>query len=157
MRFVKEAAQKTENVILIALGCGIVLAVVLGIFFRYTPISGQTMWTQEIARYLFLWAVFWAATTVERDDEHFRFELLRNAMRGKRKLFLQVFTKLVLLIVVALLINSTIAHAVNSLGKTTYILQWPWVIRAVPLFVASLFIFVYTLIGFIRAFQRLVK
>ncbi len=151
----QEIALKTENTILLFLIFMIVVIVFFGVIVRYTPITGRTLWTTELARLFLLWASFWAAGSIERVGGHFRFDMVENLFSGKLGLFLQLFFKLVVLISVGILLWWTFDYFGTTMGVTTQILQWPWVIRVMPLIVGSLLLFAYMLANFIRIFRRL--
>lgn len=148
-------AAKTETVMLIFFVCMIVVIVFFGVLARYTPLTGQTMWTAELARLFLLWASFWAAGSIERVGGHFRVDLIDNLFGTKFQLYLQLFTRLVILICVGILIQSTIEHSVSAIGKTTNVLQWPWVVRDVPLLFGCLLLFMHSLTHLIQNFRRL--
>ncbi len=151
---VGEIAAKVERAILVIFVSMILLIVFLGVIVRYTPISGHTLWTAELARFFLLWASFWAAGAVERVGGHFRFDMFENLFRGKTLLFLQLFIKFVLLVSMGILIWWTIVYCGVARGLTTLNLQWPAVIRVIPLLLGSLLLFTHCLIGFIRNLLR---
>jgi TRAP-type C4-dicarboxylate transport system permease small subunit len=130
------------------------IIVFFGVIVRYTPITGQTLWTTEIARLLLLWSAFWAAGSVERFGYHFRVDLLDNILSGKPGLFLQLFIKLILLVSLGTLIWWTIPHIQSVLGIRLFSLKFPQVIRDVPLLLGGLLLFIHALTDFIRIFRK---
>ena len=157
---VGERASQVETSILSFLIAMIVVIVFFGVIARYAPIAGHTMWTAELARLFLLWSAFWAAGAMEMErfgahGAHFRVDLIDGVFSGKRQLFLQLFTELVILIGLAIMIKSAIEYSVGAMGTTTYVLQWPWVVRAVPLLFGCLLLFIHNLIRLIRNFRRL--
>ena len=151
----RETALKIENAILIFFITMIVVVVFFGVIVRYTPITAQTLWTEELARLFLLWTAFWAAGSIERVGGHFRSDLFENVFKGKPKLLLQFFIKLAVLIGVGILLWSSISFTRVTLGVITDQLQWPRIIAVVPLIAGSLLLFAYCLNGFIRIFRRL--
>ena len=139
--------------LLIFLAYVLVLFVFLAIVIRYTPFTG--LWTNELARLFLLWAAFTAAGRLEKVNGHFRFEMFEHSLSGKRRLFLELFNKLVVVISMGFVVWWAIVYAGSSIGQSTYLLQWPWIIRAIPLLFGSLLLFVYSLVGFIQKLQRL--
>lgn len=150
-----EIAYKVEREVLIVFVSMIVVIVFFGVIVRYTPITGQTIWTAELGRLFLLWAAFWAAGSIERVNGHFRFEMVEALLSGKPRFFLQLFIKLVLLISMGILIWWTIIYSGEARGVTTRILQWPEIIRRLSLLLGSLLLFAHCLTGFIRSFRRL--
>ena len=152
-----EIASRAERVLLIGCLCMIVAIVFFGIIARYTPISGHTLWTAELARLFLLWAAFWSAGAIERAGGHFRLELIDSVLPAKALSFLQVFIKLLLLIALGILIFWTFDYYGGVTGSRTLILQWPETVRVVPLLLGSMLLFTHCLIGFIQNLRRWCK
>ncbi len=155
LKRVGERATKAEREILIFLVTMMVVIVSFGIVVRWTPITGHTLWTVELSRLFLLFAAFWAAGSVERVDGHFKFVALDRLFKGKCRLFVQLFTQLVLLITIGIVIWWTIAYSVATWGIGTRVLHWPLVTRALPLLLGCLLIVAYCLTAFIRNLRRL--
>lgn len=154
---VGEIAAKAEREVLIVLISIIVLIVFFGVVVRYTPITGQTLWTAELARLFLLYAAFWSAGSIEKVNGHFKFEIVEGLFKGKSVLFLQLFIKLLLLISMGILICWTIIYCEVIRGVQTIVLQWPEIIRPLPLLFGSLLLFTHCLTGFVQNFRRLQK
>ncbi|WLR61826.1 TRAP transporter small permease [Guptibacillus hwajinpoensis] len=56
------------------------------------------MWTEEVATYSFIWAVFMGASVMLNRREHFKFDLLLNKLTGKSKNSLYLINDLILLV-----------------------------------------------------------
>ncbi len=65
------------------------LAIILQIFARYTKFTA--VWTGEVSTYSFIWAVMMGAGAMMHEKKHFAFELLINKLKGKNKLYLEMF------------------------------------------------------------------
>lgn len=70
--------------------------IVLQMFVRYIGVS--LIWTEEVATYSFIWAVFMGASVMIHRRGHFRFSLLYEKLSGKSKIFLEVFIDFILVI-----------------------------------------------------------
>ncbi len=149
-----EIASKAERVLLVGCLCMIVAIVFFGIIARYTPISGQTLWTAELARLFLLWAAFWAAGAIEKVDGHFRVDLVDSVLRGNALFFLQLFIKLLLLVSLGILIWWTVIYWGGVAESRTLILQWSEGVRVAPLLFGSLLLFTHCLTGFIQNLLR---
>ncbi len=147
--------RKAENIILISFIFGMIVVVFLGVIVRYTPITGQTIWTAELARLFLLWSAFWAAGSVERFGGHFRLDMFEGLFSGKPQLFLQLFTKLVVVISMGMIIWGAITYIEDGIGMITYHLRWPQMVKRIPLLGGTLLLFTYMLTNFIRIFRRL--
>lgn len=153
---VKEA-RKAEDILLGFFVTAIVVVVFCGVFFRYSPISGQTLWTAELARFFLLFTAFLAAGSIERVGGHFRVDLLDKHLSSGKWLFLQLFKRLVILVSMGILIWWIIAYSKTAMGIVTLLLQWPWVIRPIALLLGSLLLFTYLLTDFIQILRKLGK
>ncbi|MDF0726340.1 TRAP transporter small permease subunit [Cytobacillus sp. S13-E01] len=71
------------------------IAIIIQITSRYLGIS--VIWTEEVANYSFIWAVFMGAAVMVNKREHFNFDFLAQKLTGKKKIYLRIFNDLVLL------------------------------------------------------------
>ena len=72
------------------------LAIIYQVLTRYAGIS--TIWTEEVANYSFIWAVFMGASVMVNRREHFRFDLLSRNLKGKAKVYLDTLINSILLV-----------------------------------------------------------
>ncbi len=149
-----EIASKAESLSLIFFLCMIVLIVFAGVIVRYTPISGLTIWTAELARLFLLWMVFWSAGAVERHSGHYRIDLIDSVLSSNALLFLQLLFRLILLVAMGILIWWTIVYFGVVSNTRTLLLEWPEVIRAIPLLFGSVLLVTHCLIGFVQNLLR---
>lgn len=70
--------------------------IVLQMFVRYIGVS--VIWTEEVANYSFIWAVFMGASVMLHRNGHFRFSLLFEKLTGKSKQFLKLTINLILVL-----------------------------------------------------------
>ncbi len=72
----------------------IILPVSLQIISRYTGIIPRYIWTEEVARFCFVWIIMIGSMIAVRDSSHFDVDLLpqprTNRSRGIRNLFVHV-------------------------------------------------------------------
>ncbi|MBD1378920.1 TRAP transporter small permease [Bacillus sp. IB182487] len=68
----------------------------LQILTRHLGIS--VIWTEEVANYSFIWAIFMGASVMVNRREHFNFDLLQRKLKGKSKISLNIVTDLVLIV-----------------------------------------------------------
>lgn len=71
------------------------IAIMIQIGARYFGIP--MIWTEEVANYSFIWAVFMGAAVMVNRKEHFRFDGLSKKLKGKAKIYLDIFNNLILL------------------------------------------------------------
>jgi TRAP-type transport system small permease protein len=94
-RFVKalEKLQITVGIIFLSV---FFLVILLQIITRYMGIS--VIWTEEVANYSFIWAIFMGAAVMVNRREHFNFDFIIRKLTGKKKVSLNVFNDLVLIV-----------------------------------------------------------
>ncbi|MFC0524679.1 TRAP transporter small permease [Pontibacillus salicampi] len=60
-------------------------------------VNVSAIWTEEVAKYSFIWAVFMGAAVMLNRREHFKFDFLLKKLRGKAKQTLFLINDLILL------------------------------------------------------------
>ncbi len=132
IRVSREALLRFDSM---GLGIGVLMIAVVvffGVIVRYTPITGQTLWTAELARLFLIGVVFWASGSIERVEGHFKFGVIEDLFKGKAKTILQSILNLIGVVSFAVLIWWTATFAYSVRNVHTQLLQWPEIIR--PLF-----------------------
>jgi TRAP-type C4-dicarboxylate transport system permease small subunit len=69
------------RLILTVLMAAIVVPVTMQILSRYTGVIPRFIWTEEIARFCFVWIILIGAMIAVRDDTHFDVDLLSRSSR----------------------------------------------------------------------------
>ncbi|TDL30900.1 TRAP transporter small permease [Jeotgalibacillus sp. S-D1] len=72
------------------------VAILIQVFSRYLGVS--VIWTEEVANYCFIWAIFMGAAVMVNRKDHFNFDLLAKKLKGKPKHILALVTDGVLLV-----------------------------------------------------------
>lgn len=99
-KLVKIISKVLDGAIVFALAI-MVIIVFLNVFFRYVLDSGLT-WSEELARYLFVWVIFLGAIVALKDKSHLGIDLLVGALpKFLQKVFFLVSN---IVIIVALLL-----------------------------------------------------
>lgn len=93
-RFV-QALEKLQIMVGILFLSVFFLVILLQIITRYLGIS--VIWTEEVANYSFIWAIFMGAAVMVNRREHFNFDFVIRKLTGKKKVSLNVFNDLVLI------------------------------------------------------------
>ncbi len=71
-----DALYRTLQVLLTALMGLLIVPVVLQIFSRFTDVIPRYIWTEEAARFCFIWIIMLGSMIAVRDDTHFDLEVL---------------------------------------------------------------------------------
>ena len=84
--------QETLGMVLLSI---FFLAILVQIIARYSAIP--LLWTEELANYSFIWAVFMGASVMVHYKAHFAFTFFSDKFRGKKGAVYDVFISAVLL------------------------------------------------------------
>lgn len=88
-----EKIQMTVGVISLSI---FFVVIVVQIVTRHLGIS--VIWTEEVANYSFIWAMFMGAAVMVNKREHFSFDFLQRKFKAKKLLYLNIFNDLVLIL-----------------------------------------------------------
>ncbi|MDK2798710.1 MAG: TRAP-type transport system small permease protein [Clostridiales bacterium] len=88
-----EKVQLTVGVIALSV---FLIAILIQVFARYFGIP--VIWTEEVANYSFIWAVFMGASVMLNRRQHFKFDLFSQKLKGKSRTYLNIFNDSILLI-----------------------------------------------------------
>lgn len=72
------------------------LSTILQIITRYMGLS--VLWTEELANYTFIWAIFMGAALMVNHREHFTFDMLKLKLSRKNNLYLNIFIDALLVV-----------------------------------------------------------
>ncbi|SFD69489.1 TRAP-type C4-dicarboxylate transport system, small permease component [Lentibacillus persicus] len=71
-------------------------AVLFQIVTRHLSIS--VIWTEEVANYSFVWAIFMGAAVMVNRRDHFTFDILKNKLTGKKRSILSIINDTILIL-----------------------------------------------------------
>lgn len=72
------------------------VTIVFQIVTRHMGIS--VIWTEEVANYSFIWAMFMGAAVTVNRKEHFSFDFLQRKLTGKKLIILNIIIDLILIL-----------------------------------------------------------
>jgi len=72
----------------------LIIPVTMQIFARYVDFIPRYIWTEELARFCFIWIILVGAMIAMRDDEHFKVDLLPTPKTNKGKAISLMFVDL---------------------------------------------------------------
>lgn len=75
----------------------LIVPVVLQILARYTDLIPRYIWTEEIARFCFVWIIMLGAMIAVREDTHFSVDVLPSPSTHRGRGFSQMFVHLAML------------------------------------------------------------
>lgn len=141
--------EKIQIVIGVIFLCVFFGVIVFQIVTRYLGIS--VIWTEEVANYSFVWAVFMGAAIMVNRREHFSFDFLIQKLQGKKKVYLSIFNDAIL-IVFNIFIFLLGVQVVNEFWNYTWAtipeMKMGYVWIAIPIMAATMII--YTISHFVN-------
>lgn len=90
MRAVLDGYYRVLQIALTVLMAVIIIPVAMQILSRYTPLIPRYIWTEEIARFCFVWIILIGAMIAVRDNTHFDVDLLPTFASPKIELGLSL-------------------------------------------------------------------
>lgn len=130
------------------------IAIMIQIVSRHLGIS--IIWTEEVATYSFIWAVFMGAAVMVNRREHFNFDLILNKLKGKQRVSLRIFNDAVLMLFnIAVFYYSL--QAVNSFWNYNWaslpMMKMGYVWMSLP--IMSITMFIYSLAHMLKNIKQL--
>lgn len=98
MRMLLEGYYRLLRLLLTLLMGALVIPVAMQILSRYTGIIPRYIWTEEIARFCFVWIILIGAMIAVRDDTHFDVDVLPRSHNPRVEFGLRMFVRLAILL-----------------------------------------------------------
>lgn len=107
----------------------LVVPVMLQIVSRYTDLIPSYIWTEEMARFLFIWTVMIGAILGVRDSAHFDVDLL-PALGARGDAFMRIVAKLGVLTIAIVFVSGGIEFTRFAWNRTSELADLPlWLIH----------------------------
>lgn len=111
----------------------LVVPVFLQVVSRFVPFVPRYIWTEEIARFAFIWVIMLGATVAVRENTHFKVDLLpqfKPAVERGLKLFMLILLLLLSLVFLLggwqfALFGSTQQSEISGLPMLSIYVAWP--------------------------------
>lgn len=114
----------------------ILLLTSLQVFFRYV-LSYPLGWTEELARYVFIWAVFLGAAVVARSREHVSVQLFHAYLPARARTAIQVINDVAVLAFLAIILWPALGYAIYAFRLKSIATEIPMFFVYVSVPVAS--------------------
>jgi TRAP-type C4-dicarboxylate transport system permease small subunit len=134
VRVLLEAYYRLLKLLLTLLMAIIIVPVAMQILSRYTGIIPRYIWTEEIARFCFVWIILLGSMIAVRDGTHFDVDVLPHSSNPRTELIFVLF-KYAAMTVVALtfviwgydfaILGSRQTSEIASLPMLTIYIAWP--------------------------------
>ena len=87
--------NKIEEYLLVGSLVFTVLLIFYQIIMRYV-FNNSSFWSEEMARYIFMWQIWMGASIGFKDDKHIKIEFFTNMLSGKVKIFFSMVSNLLM-------------------------------------------------------------
>ncbi|WP_040984433.1 TRAP transporter small permease [Oceanobacillus jeddahense] len=127
----------------------IIVTVTLQIVAReiiYFPVS----WTQEVAKYSFIWMSLIGAALGIRNLSHVSIDVIVNKLPPKIEKFIQYFIEVSIILLMTVLLVQSFRFSLSAAGQTSPII-------GVPMSVVYVALIVFSILSILFAFEKIVK
>lgn len=153
-RFEKVLSKIEENIIFILL-VGMLLSVFAGFVSRYI-LNSPLSWSEELARYLMIWATFIAVSYGVKTGAHITLDVLVVYLNDKANKLLRAISYIISIIycIVVIFIGIPFVNNLINTGQTSPAMQFPMYIVYASIVVGSILMTIRYLILFYQDIVR---
>ena len=98
MRSAIDAVYRTLQVLVTVLMMALVVPVVLQILSRFTELIPRYIWTEEVARFCFIWIIMIGSMIAVRDGSHFDLDVLPKPRTARGQAISRIFVHIAMLL-----------------------------------------------------------
>lgn len=133
----REGINRTVEYFTIGLLLVMVVIVAAQVFWRYV-LSNSLGWSEELARFLFIWIIFLGSEIALRKKVHIAIETLLQMVKGVPQLLLSLLIDLVIMAFAVIVFISGIGLVQSTLNQPSVALNMPmgWVYASIPIAMA---------------------
>ncbi|WP_227935615.1 TRAP transporter small permease [Alkalihalobacillus deserti] len=126
MRVLKWLDKHIEEVFLVVFSVIMVTAIFMQVFMRYV-LGSSLAWSEELARYCFIWLVYLGISYGVRKQRHIKVDIVLILLKDKWKVVLNIVANLIFLAfaVFVIIYGYGIASKLLAFGQTSPALQLP--------------------------------
>ena len=129
LKRVSHTINKAVSYTGIGMFVGIVLACVMQVFFRFV-LNNSLSWTEELARYLFVWMHLIGASLLIEDNGHATVTVILDLLHGKARKVVNILIEAIIFIDGTLMLYSGVIVSYRSRTNVSTAMSIPmWVIN----------------------------
>jgi TRAP-type C4-dicarboxylate transport system permease small subunit len=154
MRRFIDYLEKTKTIFITVLMFSLLVVVFLQIFTRFILLK-PLMWTEEVARFCFIWLIFVGASINVRKRAHFALELFSSKLSPRSRIYITfLIHTLVGIFALSLLVLGWTFFKVGIIRVSPTIdISMAYVYAAIPL--SGIFMLIYTIESIYKEVKRL--
>lgn len=117
------------------------LSVLVQVFFRF-GLNSALSWTEEASIYMMIWMAFLVAPFAYRSGANVSIEIIRDLFKGRAKWLLQIVLTAIVLYLLIILFDKSIAHTANGLRSNakSIPMKMIWVYVAMPIGIGGMIV-----------------
>jgi TRAP-type C4-dicarboxylate transport system permease small subunit len=144
LRRVLDAYYKALIGLMTALVMALTLVVSYQVFSRYVDFVPRYLWTEEVARFCFIWVLLLGAAIAVREGSHFTIDVLPQSMSPRLQQVLEALVLVLVAAIAALMLFGGLRFVDIGMSRisTTSGIRLAWVYAAVPFSGFSMIVFV---------------
>jgi TRAP-type C4-dicarboxylate transport system permease small subunit len=130
----RKLLNSIEDLVTIILSVLLVVIVFFQVFFRYA-LNNPLAWSEELARFTFVWLVFMSSAVVVRDDSHMSMDFVVNLLPERIRVIIDIISKVIISIFMIITMRQTIIIMKVTFSQASPSLQIPMSLIYFSLFV----------------------
>ena len=136
-----ELFARVAKYISMALIAVMTLSVLVQVFFRYV-LNNPLSWTEEASIFMMIWMAFLVAPFAYRSGANVSIEIIRDLFRGRAQWVLQIVLTCLVLYLLFILFERSIAHTDNGLRSSakSIPIRMAWVYIAMPIGIGGMIV-----------------
>lgn len=111
----------------------LLLPVLIQVLSRFIPFIPRYIWTEEIARFAFIWIILIGSSIAVRDGSHFHVDVLPELSPGRERLLKLLLSMFMLLLGIVFIVGgfqfsafgATQSSEISGLPMLTIYIAWP--------------------------------
>lgn len=111
----------------------LLVPVLIQVLSRFIPFIPRYIWTEEIARFAFIWIILIGSSIAVRDQSHFHVDVLPRLSAGREHLLRLLLLMFMLLLAIVFIVGgfqfavfgSTQSSEISGLPMLTIYIAWP--------------------------------
>ncbi|HZK53752.1 MAG TPA: TRAP transporter small permease [Desulfosporosinus sp.] len=121
----KEESLGLDDIMAMVFLSLLVIVTTLGVFMRYV-VSQPLLWGEEIQILLFVWAIFFGASSVMKGEGHIGIDILIQFLPPKMLKGVHIFDNLLVMLILAVLTFLGVELSISGWAQFTPILKLKW-------------------------------
>lgn len=126
--------NKAIEVVSVVILVLVTIVVIYSVLLRYA-FKSPLAWSEEVARYMFIWMVFLGMSVAERTGDHFRIEVFIEMVPAKIRIFIEIILNILIFYALFILFREGVNYYEQGKTGLSTILEMPlnYIYVALPL------------------------